>query len=64
MNKERFEERLKKKNLDAPLSLRIYSDQLKWLQTYAKKMNVSVNALVIAILEQFQEEQETKEIKK
>jgi predicted HicB family RNase H-like nuclease len=56
MNQDKIKEKLKQRTLDTQLSLRINTDQLRWLQSYAKELDVSVNKLIIAILEQFQEE--------
>ena len=55
--KERVREKLKQRTLDTQLSLRINKDHLKWLQQYAQTSDVSVNKLIIAILESFQEEE-------
>lgn len=56
MDSNKIKEKLKQKTLDTQLSLRINSEHLKWLQNYAKDLDVSVNKLIIAILEQFEEE--------
>ena len=56
MDSDKIKEKLKQKTLDTQLSLRINSEHLKWLQNYAKDLDVSVNKLIIAILEQFEEE--------
>jgi predicted HicB family RNase H-like nuclease len=56
MDEQKLREKLKQRTLDTQLSLRINGEQLSWLQAYAKELNVSVNRLIIAILEQFQQE--------
>lgn len=56
MNIDKIREKLKKRSLDTQISLRINADQLKWLQAYAKDLDVSVNRLILVILEQFREE--------
>lgn len=61
MVKDRVKEKLKQRTLDTQLSLRINKDHLKWLQGYASELDVSVNKLIIAILESFQEEESQNE---
>ena len=61
MVKERVREKLKQRTLNTQLSLRINDEHLKWLQNYAKASDVSVNKLIIAILESFQDEEQAHE---